>query len=248
MRKVYWCGLMLFFSMSLQAQTTKSVTNVQQVWLGYFNQARFTDKFGIWVDLHLRTQDDFTEDLMLGIARLGLTYYVNDATKLTAGYAFVNHFPAEGHKDISQPEHRPWQQLQWHTKYEHTRLMQYIRLEERFRRKIANDSTLAEGNNFNFKVRYNLFYEIPITKGGTGPGALSAVLNDELHINFGKQVVYNYFDQNRAFVGLKVNTSAHDNIQLGYLNVFQQLASGNRFRNAHVIRLSYLQNLDWRKK
>jgi hypothetical protein len=247
MRKVYWCGLMLFFSVSLQAQTTKNVTDVQQVWLGYFNQSRFTDKFGIWVDLHLRTQDDFTKDLMLGIARFGLTYYLNDATKFTAGYAFVNHFPAEGHKDISQPEHRPWQQLQWHTKYNYTRLMQYIRLEERFRRKIANDSTLAEGNNFNFKVRYNLFYEIPLTRAGTGTGALSAVLNDELHINFGKQVLYNYFDQNRAFIGLKVNTSAHDNIQLGYMNVFQQLASGNRFRNAHVIRLSYLQNLDWRK-
>jgi hypothetical protein len=218
------------------------------VWVAYNNQTRVTDKWGLWGDFHLRTQDDFTEKFSTGIARVGLMYYLNDAAKLTAGYAYINHFPADGHKDISQPEHRPWQQLQWHTRFLRHRMMQWIRLEERFRRKIANDSTLAEGHNFNFRVRYNLYYEIPITKKGAERGALSAVLNDEVHINFGKQIVYNYFDQNRAFIGLKVNTSAHDNIQLGYMNVFTQLASGNRFRNAHVIRLFYFQNLDWRKK
>jgi hypothetical protein len=60
--------------------------------------------------------------------------------------------------------------------------------------------------------------------------------------------VYNYFDQNRFFVGLKFNTSAHDNLQLGYMNLFQQLAAGNQFRNMHVFRLFYFQNLDLRRK
>jgi hypothetical protein len=247
MKKILLLALFLFCVSAVQAQP-KTVTDMRQLWFGYFNQTRFSDKWGVWGDFHLRTQDDFTEEFMTGIARAGLMYYLNDAAKFTVGYAYVNHFPAEGHKNISQPEHRPWQQLQWHTKFTRTRLMQWLRLEERFRRKIRNDTALAEGHNFNFKMRYNVFYEIPITKAGTGTGALSAVLNDEVHINFGKQIVYNYFDQNRAFVGLKLNTSAHDNIQFGYMNVFQQLASGNRFRNAHVFRLFYFQNLDWRRK
>lgn len=232
----------------VHAQTAKTVTDVRQVWLAYNNQTRLTDRFGIWVDLHLRTQDDFTNKLSQTITRAGLMYYLNDAAKLTLGYAFVNYFPAEGHTDISQPEHRIWQQLQWHTKYPRTRLMQWLRLEEKWRRKVANDSTLASGYSFSYKIRYNIFYEIPLTKAGAGAGALSAVLNDEVHINFGKQIVYNYFDQNRAFIGLKLNTNAHDNVQFGYSNVFQQLAAGNRFRNTHVIRVFYFQNLDWRKK
>ena len=215
----------------------KTVTDVQQLWFGYFNQTRFTDKFGVWVDLHLRTKEDFTMIYRRSIARFGLTYYLNDAAKLTAGYAYVTHYPAEGHEDVSQPEHRIWQQLQWHTKFPKTRLMQWFRLEEKYRRKITDDSTLADGYSFNYKIRYNIWYEIPLTKSGTGAGALSAVLNDEVHINFGKQIVYNYFDQNRAFVGLKINTNAHDNLQLGYMNLFQQLPAGNKFRNAHVIRL-----------
>ena len=198
--------------------------------------------------MHLRTKEDFTNDLSQSIARAGLTYYLNDAAKLTLGYAYVTNYPAEGHTAVSQPEHRIWQQLQWHTKFERTRLMQWFRLEEKFKHKIANDSTLASGYNFNYKVRYNVSYEIPFTKNGTGTGAVSAVLNDEVHINFGKQIVYNYFDQNRAFVGLKINTNAHDNVQIGYMNQFQQLPAGNKYRSVHVIRMFYFQNLDWRRK
>lgn len=247
MKKLFLLFFVLVSTFAVNAQTTKNVTDVQQLWFAYLNQTRFSDRWGAWTDLHLRTQADFTNKLSQSIVRAGLTYYFDNATKATVGYAHVNHFPAEGHEDISQPEHRIWQQLQWHTKYPRTRLMQYIRLEERYRRKIANDSTLAEGHHFNYRMRYNIFYEIPVTKTPSEPFALSAVLNDELHISFGKQVVYNYFDQNRLFVGLKFNTSTTDNVQLGYMNVFQQLPAGNRFRNTHVIRLSYLQNFDLRR-
>src|SRR6476646_5774546 len=247
MKKAILLLLFLVAAVLTHAQT-KTTTNVRQIWFGYFNQTRLSNKWGVWTDLHLRTKEDFTNDLSQSIARVGLTYYLNDAAKLTLGYAYVTNYPAEGHTDVSQPEHRIWQQLQWHTAFPHTKLMQWFRLEEKFRHKIANDSALADGYNFNYKIRYNVFYEIPFTKNGTGPGALSAVLNDEVHINFGKQIVYNYFDQNRAFVGLKLNTNKHDNLQLGYMNQFVQTAAGNRYRSVHVIRLFYFQNLDWRKK
>ncbi|MBC7904538.1 MAG: DUF2490 domain-containing protein, partial [Gemmatimonadaceae bacterium] len=176
------------------------------------------------------------------------TYYVNDAAKLTAGYAFVNFFPSDNHKKISQPEHRIWQQFQWHTKFQRNRLMQWFRLEERFRRKIKNDSTLSDGYLFNYRVRYNVWYEIPFGKKGVVPGAVSLVLNDEVHVNFGKEIVYNYFDQNRFFLGLKYQFSEHNNIQAGYMNIFQQLAAGNQYRSTHAARIFFFQNLDLRSK
>ncbi len=135
----------------LHAQTAKSTENIEQVWMGYFNQTKFSNKWGMWTDLHLRTKEDFTNNFSQAIIRLGLTYYIDNNTKLTAGYARVFLFPGDNHKDITQPEHRPWQQLQWHTAFKKTKLMQWIRLEERFRRKIANDSTLADGYNFNWR-------------------------------------------------------------------------------------------------
>ncbi|MES2776712.1 MAG: DUF2490 domain-containing protein [Bacteroidota bacterium] len=227
---------------------TKQTEHVEQVWLGYFNQTRFSNKWGGWLDIQLRTKDDFVKDLSVSLNRIGLTYYLNDNAKITAGYAFVNFFPGDNHKDISQPEHRPWQQIQWHTKYPKIRLMQWFRLDERFRRKIANDSTLASGYSFNWKLRYNFFMGIPLSKTPFAPKTFSAVINNEVHVNFGKQIVYNYFDQNRFFLGFAYHTNAHDNIQLGFMNVFQQLAAGNKYRSTNTIRLFYLHNLDLRKK
>src|SRR5215510_3303361 len=96
---------------------TKQTTSVQQVWLSYNNQTRFTDRWGMWADLHLRTKEDFFTNFSQSIVRLGLTYYLNDATKLTAGYAYVSNYPGDNHENVTQPEHRGWQQIQWHNKY-----------------------------------------------------------------------------------------------------------------------------------
>ncbi|MDB5221339.1 MAG: hypothetical protein JWN83_6 [Chitinophagaceae bacterium] len=249
MRKRIFCFVIMMSSVAFAfCQSVKSKEHLQQLWFGYFNQTRFSNKWGLWVDLHLRTKEDFTNDLSQSIIRLGVTYYINDVTKLTAGYAYVNHFPQDNHKEISQPEHRGWQQIQWHTKYGKKRMMQWIRLEEKYRHKILNDSTLADGYSFNYKLRYNLWYEIPLSKKGIVQGSLSFIANDEVHINFGKQIVNNYFDQNRFFIGFKYQTNAHDNLQAGYMNLFQQLPAGNRYKNINAIRFFYFHNLDLRRK
>jgi len=215
--------------------------------MGYFNQTRFSNKWGAWAETQLRTKEDFFTNFSQAILRFGLTYYLNDNTKLTAGYAYVNHFPADNHKEISQPEHRPWQQLQWHTKYPKLRLMQWFRLEERFRRKIKDDDELAEGYNFNFRFRYNFLAQFPLSKKRFQPKTFSFIANDEVHINFGKQVVNNYFDQNRFFLGFAYHVNLKDNFQFGYMNVFQQLPAGNQYRSIHVARVSYFHNPDLRK-
>ena len=127
-------------------------------------------------------------------------------------------------------------------------MMQWIRLEERYREKILNDSTLAGGFNFNWRLRYNIWYEVPLVKDGALPNSLSLIANDELHISFGKEVVYNYFDQNRFFLGLKYQFTKSSNVQAGYTNVFQQLAAGNKYRNINGARVFFFQTFDLRKK
>lgn len=224
----------------------KEVDNINQVWLGYMNQTRFTDKWGLWLDLHLRTKEDFVTDFSVGIARFGLTYYLNDDAKLTAGYSFINFFPADAHPDVSQPEHRPWQQIQWHTKYPKLRVMQYLRLEERYRRKLENGE-LTDGYNFNHRLRYNFMLMFPLGKKHFQPKTLSFLFNNEVHINFGEEIVLNTFDQNRFVASFNYHLTSHDNLQFGYMNLYQQLASGNKYRSIHVVRLFYTHALDFRK-
>ena len=225
----------------------KQTAQTEQIWLGYFNQSRLSEKWGLWAEGQLRTKENFFTNFAQGIARVGLTYYINNDTKLTAGYAYVNHFPADNHSDISMPEHRSWQQLQWHTRYKSIRLMQWFRLEERFRRKVKDSDELADGYNFNWRGRYNFFIAKALSQNAFAPKTFSFIVNDEVHVNFGKEIINNYFDQNRFFLGFAYHLNAHDNFQVGYMNVFQQLPAGNRYREIHAIRLFYFQNLDLRK-
>jgi hypothetical protein len=174
-------------------------------------------------------------------------YYLTDDVRLTLAYNFINHFPDEAHKNISQPEHRLMQQVQWFTKIKSSRLMQWVRLEERWRQKILSDNELAEGFNFNWRIRYNFALFMPLTKKGLGPKGLQFLVNDELMVNFGENIVYNYFDQNRFFAGLVYQATSHSQVHLGYMNLFQQQAAGNRFRELHTLRLFYFHNFDLRK-
>lgn len=229
------------------AQTAKNTENLEQIWLAYFNQTRFSNKWGMWTDLHLRTKDDFASNFSQSIIRLGLTYYIDNTTKLTAGYARVYIYPDNSTK-ITRPEHRPWQQIQWHTNFRKTRLMQWIRLEERFRKKLTSPTELGTGYNFNWRVRYNIWYEVPLVNNGSAPKSFSFIANDELHINFGKEITFNYYDQNRLFLGFKYQFNKTSNLQFGYMNLFQQLGTINQFRNINAARIFFFQNFDLRKK
>jgi len=230
---------------SLPAQ--KNVTTDEQTWFGFFNQTRLTNRWGLWADAHFRLKDDFVSEPSQFIIRIGPTFYLADDIRLTAAYTYVHHFPTEGHEDIAQPEHRPWQQVQWFMRGQKARLMQWVRLEERFRRKILSDSELADGYNFNWRIRYNFALFLPITKKRFEPGGLQFLVNDEVMLNFGENITYNVFDQNRFFAGLVYQVNSHAQLHAGYMNLYQQLAAGNSFKNQHTIRVFYFHNFDLRK-
>lgn len=170
---------LIFLSISSVLVAQKTTTTEEQLWLGFLNQTRLTNKWGIWFDAHLRLKDDFVGDLSQAIVRIGPTYYLSDDVRLTAAYAYVHNFPAPGHANIGLPEHRPWQQVQWFMRGPKARLMQWVRLEERFRRKTLNDNQLGEGYNFNWRIRYNFALFLPITKKRFEPHGLQFLVNNE---------------------------------------------------------------------
>jgi Protein of unknown function (DUF2490) len=248
---MYKSAVILFFCVLFCSnevvKAQKNVNYINQTWLGYFNQTRLSNKWGYWADVHLRTKEDFFSNYSQSIIRLGGTYYLNDKVKLTAGYAHITNFPSDNHPTESQIEHRPWQQIQWHTPYGKNRMMQWIRFEERYRQKIASGK-IVDGFDFNYRVRYNLMYIVPLSAKGIAKNTLSLVVNDEVHINLGKEIGNNTFDQNRFFAGIAYNLNSHDNLQFGFSNVFQQLKGDKQYRSNSLIRLFYFQNIDWRKK
>jgi hypothetical protein len=239
----YLLILTLLFPIPATAQ--KQVNKHSGVWLGYFNQTRLTDKWGIWLDLHAR-RTDLLDRWANQIIRPGITYYANDHLRFTVGYAYARSYPAAGLNTV-RPENRLWQQVLWTSRQKRLQTQQWIRVEERFNRKIANDQ-LQDGYNFNFRFRYLLNLMVPLNRDFIEPNTLFFAFNDEIHINAGKEITYNVFDQNRLFFGLGYQFTKGLNVQVGYMNQFQQLPAGNRFNSNNVLRIFAFHILDFRPK
>jgi hypothetical protein len=239
--------LLALMSLGCLSQTIeKDIHTREQLWLGYFNQTRLTNKFGLWLDVHYRQTDNFLNRPFQFMVRPALNFYIKDNVRLQTGYVFVNHFPPEG-VSISRPEHRTWQQIWWNQKYSRFATVQWLRLEERFNKKIVNNELQPE-TIFTLRARYQYSFFIPLKGNELKPKTPFLALANEVFVNFGKKAVYNTFDQNRLFVGLGYQFTSHLHAQLGYMNVYQQEASGNNYFATHAIRCFVFQTLDFRKQ
>lgn len=230
----------LFFSAFILCShgfAQKHIEHVNQAWLGYFNQTRLSDKWGVTADLHLRTREDFFSQVSTTITRAGVTYYASDDLRLTAGYGYINHFTSGGR----QWEHRPWQQVQLNSKIKRSSFSQYLRFEERYRKRVT------AGYDFNYRLRYNALLMIPLSRQAFAPGTFSVAVNDELHVNMGRQVTRNYFDQNRFFIGFAYHIRPKNILQFGYASVFSQLPTGNEYKSVHAPRVYFFHQPDLRK-
>jgi hypothetical protein len=123
-----------------------------------------------------------------------------------------------------------------------------VRLEERFRHKIKDENELAPGYKFNYRARYQLMAFFPLSKKGFAPRTLAIYGGEEVLLNFGKEIIFNTLDHNRLHAGIVYHINKDDHLHIGYLNIFQQQSSGNRYRMVHVLRIFFNQQFDFRKK
>ncbi|HYC86670.1 MAG TPA: DUF2490 domain-containing protein [Chryseosolibacter sp.] len=226
--------------------TEKEIHRREQLWLGYFNQTRLGNKWGFWAEAQYRMTDNFVNRSLLLFVRPALTYYIKDNLRVNFGYAFVQHYPARG-SDITRAEHRPWQQIWWNQKHPGLVHLQWLRLEQRFLQKVS-DGVKVDDYNYTFRIRYNMTFFIPLTGNELTSGTTFGILGNEVFLNFGENIVYNTFDQNRFFAGVGYQFSPQINVQAGYTNIYQQESSGINYFSTHGIRLSLFHNVDLRKK
>lgn len=238
--------LVLLADSAVLAQSTgsKSVTSREQAWVAYFNQTRITTNLGAWLDVQYRQTGEFLDRPFQFLFRPALTWFAKDNLRVNLGYAFINNFPPEG-QQTSQPEHRAWQQVWFNHPSPRFTMLQWLRLEQRFIRNKENDA-LVEGYTRRHRLRYNVGLIIPLKGEKVVPGVPFVSVSNELFMNLGKNVVYNTFDQNRLFIGMGYQIADHVNVQAGYLNVYQQQASGNQYVVSHAIRVAVFHNLDLR--
>lgn len=242
-----WAAIALGLTIRLPAlgQTTKLVQPSAQVWTAFYEQARLSNRWGASFDVQAR-RTDFLNRWATLIFRPGVVYYLSDNAQLSAGYAYARFYPAEGVGDV-QPEHRPWQQIAWRSRFGRLETNYWIRTEERFRGNLTAGRR-TDGYTFNWRFRLMTSAQLPLWGETTKPGVPALLLQNELWINAGRAITYNYFDQNRLFLGIVYPVSASLRVQAGYQNVFMQQPAGNVFQEKHVLRVFFYHTLDLRKQ
>lgn len=232
----------VFSFIGLNAQTS----HAQESWWDYLNQNRYTQHWGSWIDVQSKLRDHFVNAINADEYALGATYYPNDKYKIIGALTYVDQFPTSG-KPYHLSEYRPWQQIQINTNTKNAKWLQWIRVEERFKETALNNH--PTGNfDFNFRFRYYILAQYPLTQHKYEKGSVSFVTSEELYLNAGKNIVYNTFDQNRFFVGFYYYINRSNIFQLGYTNLFQKYNAPNKYLNSDVLRISIFNNIDFRKK
>ena len=233
--------LLVFFSVScldLLAQTrSKEIKHQYQGWMSINSNIHLQGKWSVLADIHLR-RNDFLASPGFYFVRMGAQYSFTKQFSVAGGYAHMWVAPSTaGWKTYAQ-ENRIYQQLQ----YQHTagtwKLLHRLRTEQRWQQKIVEDTYNGQ-NRFTNRIRYLLSLTIPLFKNEYLP---SLVLADELHVQFGKEVIYNTFDQNRYFIGFRQTLTHQWSFDIGYMKQYQRKYSGYQYDSNDNFRLFFYFN------
>lgn len=202
--------------------------NQNSGWLLFLNSTKLNEKWGLHLDVQVRTADDW-DGVRNVLFRPGATYYLNKNSNATVGYLFTNTFlKQDGAADNTLTEHRIWEQYIFTHKIKSVFSQHRFRLEQRFI-ETSGDDVFAQ------RLRYFFRFVLPLTteKESFIEGPFVALQN-ELFFNIQNKAKLNgaLFDQNRAYGAVGYRFSKRFDIEAGYLNQFINGRLANTTNNA----------------
>ena len=231
----------LFFVLFSQAQTEKKIDNQSILWSRYYNLLTLNEKWSLHSEFDNRLfLKPVTENLF--VIRSQVRYKATNTIELGGG---VGYFPVatqdpENTTDFMIPEFRGQQDVVWKNTIGKIQLSQRFQIDERFIRN-ASKTGLLPGTTFNWRFRFRIQAEYDIWKKDNR--YLKTIVYEEILLNAGKSIVKNTFDQNRVYAALQYGFNKKIAVELGYLNSFQQRASGVDYYDRDIIRLSIFHKL-----
>ena len=217
-----------------QVQAEKVIKQQSQTWISLNNTIVLDKHWAVLADLHLR-RTDFLESDNFYLVR-GALGYVTDSKQIVAlGYGHYWYAPSALNWHQFSNEDLIYQLYQFNSKIGNVSVLHRFRNEQRWQQIMVNDSWNG-AKRFTDRVRYLISFDIPIFKKKTWP---SLSISDEIRIQFGKDVVYNTFDQNLFFIGIKQSISPKLSFDFGYMNVYQEKKSGYQYDMNHTLRLFF---------
>jgi len=231
-------------SVSLEAPTLPAQHITRQdegVWFGLYTTYWLSDTWGYYGEYHVRRADllDRMSKLYL---RFGVNYKVDTSFRITAGvvnrYTWSNH-PEDPTEERLVPEYRFWEQLLFSDKHFGLKIYHQIRTEQRWKR---STSILDPKYYYYNRFRYKFLAYGPIFGPLLETGSLFFCFYNELFMQAGEKVEFNYFEDNRTYAGLAYGLTDHIHVHLGYMKSFGQLDAVS-FKNEDIFRLSIYHKL-----
>ena len=238
-------GIVLLMLASALAFGQKAVTRQNLVWYGLTNSIEFNGKWYL--------QNEFQERHYINpvaqhqfLMRSHLHRILGQSGwETSAGMCLFLQYPNDPLATVKLriPELRPHIEFAYQQKFEKLTINHRYRIETRFFHNTNNSKTALEDSYIlgAFRFRYRLQAIINIAQL-TRKRYLRLRLSDEIHLNAGKNIVKNPFDQNRIYGGLHCEILPNLILEVGYLNWFQQNSSGE-FYDRDILSLSLFHKI-----
>jgi hypothetical protein len=225
--------LSVLFATSLAQNNSPIIVRDNMVWVGYFSMIKFNDKWSLNSDAQFRTRNE-VKNYSQALLRTGLSYKLNEKVDVTLGLAHFRFFITN---DKTRGEWRPWQEFKLNDKFGNCKLSHRFRVEQRFNETVKN-SEATNDYQFNFRFRYRFDLRYPILKENKSGNNIYALIGNEIMVNAGNNISYNYFDQDRLYVGVNYEINKKIALQLQYMHVWQQASNGLTLNSNEVIRFN----------
>jgi hypothetical protein len=228
-----WLLAGMLVSAGVSSQERQVLYSNQQ-WIQYYAQLGLSAKFQLMADAGLRRQDFFRETAQV-LGRAGLQYSINPQASVGAGAAYFG-FYRNGQP--ARRELRGWQEFSTRSWLGRCLVQHRLRLEQR------NFTELSGGaHSYYNRFRYRLYCMVPITHATLLPHTSFIILGNELFVNFGRQVVFNWFDQNRLLAGAGYKFNESLQVALTYVYQFAQKSTPAVFEESEIFWLTFTHTI-----
>ncbi|MCC6931400.1 MAG: DUF2490 domain-containing protein [Gemmatimonadaceae bacterium] len=229
------------------AQGSRQTRENFNAWFNVVGENRLSRQWYLDYDVSLRRSGPLEEMQQL-LPRLGVRYQVNPAVRVTWGYAFAETWPyGKLPNTFRFPEHRMWEQLQLNHAVGRVALNHRYRLEQRWLGRVAledGDEAVQNWVRTN-RMRYRLQATLPLQGKTLDDGEFYLQGNNELFINWGANVQFNVFDQNRTILAVGRRFSEKLRAEVGYMEQVVEKSSGRQLERNHTLIFALYPNLSF---
>lgn len=243
-KPLVWIALGLA-GFSSPASGQKKVTNQSLYWVRYFGKYKLSDTWALNLEVEDRRFFKNNRQSNWFLPRVALERNLGKGWAAGAGFTYYlasNPGDPDQETAVTSPELRPHQYLTSSQSVGKLGISHRFQFEERWIHN-SNSTELTSGYHYQGRARYRFQLKYPLVKKETATGSLSAIAFDEILLNVGHNIVANTFDQNRIYFALNYGISNAFQVELGYLNWFQEKSSGDQYLHRDIARLTIYHNL-----